>query len=74
MQLTAANSYTTMIGLLAGLVKHHLSQPVKRFTRAKADERTFLLITAALEQEDEDLTNWELTAELLGSRDFREIA
>lgn len=74
MQLTVADNYLTMIELLAGLVKRHLAQPVRKPTRAKVDERTFLLVSAALEQEDEAFTDWELTAELLGSREFRKIA
>jgi hypothetical protein len=74
MQLTVTDNYLAMIELLAGLVKRHLAQPVRKLTLAKVDERTFLLVSAALEQEDEDLTDWELTAELLGSREFRKIA
>jgi|GEM_PF-4194666 len=74
MQLTVTDNYLTMIELLAGLVKRHLAQPAKKPALAKADERTLLLVSAVLEQEDEDLTDWELTAELLSSREFRKIA
>ena len=74
MQLTVTDNYLTMIELLAGLVKRHLTQPAKKSALSKVDERTLLLVSAVLEQEDEDLTDWELTAELLGSREFRKIA
>ena len=74
MQLTVADNYLTMIDLLAELVKRNLAQPVTKLTRAKVNEHTFLLVSAALEQEDEASVDRELTAGLLGSREFRKIA
>jgi hypothetical protein len=73
MQLAIADNYQTMIELLSGLVKRHLSNPAKRFSRAKVNERTFLLVSTVLEQEDDEHTDFELTAELLGTREFKQL-
>ena len=74
MQLAIADSYQTMIEILSGMVKNHLSKHVSRFARAKVDERTFLLVSAILEQEDDQQTDFELTSGLLGTRKFKKIA
>jgi hypothetical protein len=74
MKLTANDNYLTMIELLAGLVKRHLTQPVQKPACAIVDERTLLLVNAILEQEDDEKADWELTAELLGSWEFKKIA
>lgn len=74
MKFTANDNYLTMIELLAGLVKRHLAQPVQKPTYAIVDERTLLLVNAILEQEDDEKADWELTAELLGSWEFKKIA
>ncbi|QHW32238.1 hypothetical protein GZH47_16465 [Paenibacillus rhizovicinus] len=74
MQLTVADNYQTTIEILATLVKDYLAKPERRFALAKVDERMFLLITAILEQEDDEQAEFELTAELLGTPEFRRIA
>ena len=74
MQLAIADSYQTMIEILSGMVKNHLSKHASRFARAKVDERTFLLVSAILEQEDDQQTDFELTSGLLGTRKFKKIA
>ncbi|GIO32874.1 MULTISPECIES: hypothetical protein [Paenibacillus] len=74
MQLTVADNYQTMIELLSELVKRHLTQPARRSARAKVDEQTLLFVNAFLEQEDDEQADFELTAELLGTREFRRIA
>jgi len=74
MQLAVADNYQTMIGLLSELVMRHLAEPARRFARPKVDEETFLLISAVLEQEDDEQADFELTAELLGTREFKQIA
>ncbi|MHA6481649.1 hypothetical protein ACX1C1_07070 [Paenibacillus sp. strain BS8-2] len=76
MQLTATitDNYLTMIEMLSGIVKRHLAKPSKKPARAQIDDRTFLLVSEALEQEDDEQTDFELTAELLGTQEFRRIA
>ncbi|NEW09740.1 hypothetical protein GK047_27850 [Paenibacillus sp. SYP-B3998] len=74
MQLTVADNYQTTIEILAALVKDYLAKPVRRVALAKVDEQMFLLVSAALELEDDEQAEFELTAELLGTREFRRIA
>lgn len=73
MQPTTQDSYSTMVQILAEMVTSYFSTN-KRSAKASVDESTLLYIRAQLEREDDEIANFELTAQLLGTRDFRQIA
>ncbi|UFJ40381.1 hypothetical protein LOK74_20485 [Brevibacillus humidisoli] len=74
LHLRVDDSYTAMIQILAEMVTSFLSTNQKRKKRSQINESIRLHILALLDQEAEELADFELTAELLGTREFRQIA
>lgn len=73
MQPTTLDNYNTMVQILAEMITSYFSTN-KRSVKASVDESTLQYIRAQLEREDEEIADFELTAQLLGTRDFRQIA
>ncbi|MGO0063858.1 hypothetical protein ACTID9_28315 [Brevibacillus fluminis] len=73
MQPTTQDNYNAMVQILAEMVTSYFSTH-KRSAKASVDERTIQYICAQLEREDDEFADFELTAQLLGTRDFRQIA
>jgi hypothetical protein len=74
MQQAKDDSYQTMVNILAELVRGFLSSTPRQETPREVSRITFLRVSVLLQQEDEDWADFELTAELLGTRDFKRLA
>ncbi|MBE5393856.1 hypothetical protein HT747_01480 [Brevibacillus borstelensis] len=74
LQLRVDDSYTAMIQILAEMVTSFLSTNQKRKKQSQINESIRRHILVLLDQEAEEYADFELTAELLGTREFRQIA
>jgi hypothetical protein len=74
MQQAADSSYQTMVTILAEMVKSFLSSTPSPVKPSKVSKFTSLRVSILLQREDEELADNELTAELLGTQEFKKIA
>lgn len=74
LHLRVDDSYTAMIQILAGMVTSFLSIKPKRKKQSQMNDSIRRHILVLLDQEAEEYADFELTAELLGTREFRQIA
>ncbi|MCM3593526.1 hypothetical protein M4D58_23160 [Brevibacillus borstelensis] len=74
LHLRVDDSYTAMIQILAGMVTSFLSIKPKRKKQSQMNDSIRRHILVLLDQEAEEYADFELTAELLGTREFQQIA
>ena len=74
MKQTTDSGYETTVSILAEMVKSFLASQAIITKTSKVSKVTFLRVSVLLQREDEDWVDFELTAELLGTRDFKQIA
>ncbi|SED13050.1 hypothetical protein [Paenibacillus sp. GP183] len=73
-QAAATSNFETMIDILAAMVTNYLSTTSKRKKAAVVDNRLIQWINARIELEEEEQADAELTANLLGTKEFKRIA
>ncbi|TDF88858.1 hypothetical protein [Paenibacillus piri] len=74
MYIPTDSNYETTVAILAEMVRNFLAGESSVVKTSKVSKVTFLRVSVLLQRETEDSVDFELTAELLGTQEFRQIA